>query len=110
MMNIIRDPFWGRNHEGYSEDPYLTGELAHSVVIGMQGLDERYLQVVAGCKHFAPYDGLASSRASDYDLFSTYLPGYKRCMEARGNKKIVGEGIMPESMRFCLCLCLCLCL
>ena len=47
-------------------------------------MDERYLQVVAGCKHFAPYDGLASSRASDYDLFSTYLPGYKRCMEAKG--------------------------
>ena len=41
MMNIIRDPFWGRNHEGYSEDPFLTGELAHSVVTGMQGQDPR---------------------------------------------------------------------
>ena len=48
------------------------------------GQDPRYLQVVAGCKHFAPYDGPATSRASDYDLFSTYLPGYKRCMEAKG--------------------------
>lgn len=84
MMNIIRDPFWGRNNEGYSECPHLTGEMAHAVVTGMQGDDERYLQIVAGCKHFVPYDGKASSTASDYDLFSTYLPGFKRCMEAEG--------------------------
>jgi beta-glucosidase len=44
----------GRNSEGYSECPYLTGELAHSMVTGMQGTDERYIQVVAGCKHFVP--------------------------------------------------------
>ena len=55
MMNIIRDPMWGRNNEGYSECPHLTGEMAHAVVSGMQGDDERYLQIVAGCKHFVPY-------------------------------------------------------
>ena len=54
MINIIRDPFWGRNSEGYSECPHLTGEMAHSVVTGMQGDDPRYVQVVAGCKHFVP--------------------------------------------------------
>ena len=35
-----------------------------------------------GCKHFVPYDGAALSHASDYDLFSTYLPGFARCIEA----------------------------
>ena len=55
MINIVRDPFWNRNSEGYSEDPFLTGELAHAVVSGMQGDDPRYIQVVAGCKHFVPY-------------------------------------------------------
>ena len=74
----------GRNSEGYSECPYLTGELAHAVVTGMQGDDERYVQVVAGCKHFVPYDGPSTNHASDYDLFSTYLPAFKRCMEAKG--------------------------
>ena len=73
-----------RNNEGYSECPFLTGEYAHAVVTGMQGSDPRYIQVVAGCKHFVPYDGKALTPASDYDLFSTYLPGFKRCMEAKG--------------------------
>ena len=74
----------GRNNEGYSECPHLTGELAHAVVTGMQGEDERYLQIVAGCKHYVPYDGNALTAASDFDLFSTYLLGFKRCMEAEG--------------------------
>eukprot|EP00041_Stephanoeca_diplocostata_P025297 m.658594 g.658594 ORF g.658594 m.658594 type:complete len:1066 (+) comp22720_c1_seq7:113-3310(+) len=84
MINIVRDPMWGRNNEGYSECPFLTGEMAHAVVTGMQGDDARYLQVVAGCKHFVPYDGPASDHASDYDLFATYLPAFKRCTEAQG--------------------------
>lgn len=84
MINIVRDPMWGRNNEGYSECPFLTGEMAHAVVTGMQGDDARYLQVVAGCKHFVPYDGPASDHASDYDLFATYLPAFKRCMDAKG--------------------------
>jgi hypothetical protein len=43
----VMQPFWGRNNEGYSECPFLTGEMAHAVVSGMQGDDERYLQVTA---------------------------------------------------------------
>ena len=39
-------------------------------------------QAFGGCKHFVPYDGAALSHASDYDLFSTYLPGFARCVEA----------------------------
>ena len=62
---------------GHSSKP---GSLVPTLLF----VSARYLQVVAGCKHFVPYDGLASSTASDYDLFSTYLPGYKRCMEAKG--------------------------
>lgn len=58
--------------------------MAHAVVTGMQGEDERYLQIVAGCKHYVPYDGNALTAASDFDLFSTYLLGFKRCMEAEG--------------------------
>lgn len=40
------------------------------------------LSCASGCKHFVPYDGAALSHASDYDLFSTYLPGFARCIEA----------------------------
>ena len=87
MINIIRDPFWGRNNEAYSECPFLTGEFAHAVIRGMRQ-DTRgssaggVIQAFGGCKHFVPYDGAALSHASDYDLFSTYLPGFERCIEA----------------------------
>ena len=38
--------------------------------------------VAAAGRHYVPYDGAALSHASDYDLFSTYLPGFARCIEA----------------------------
>ena len=61
MMNIMRHPLWGRNHEGYGEDPYLSGEMAFQNVLGMQGhgLDgyPTYSLVATGCKHFAAFDG-----------------------------------------------------
>eukprot|EP00665_Eupelagonemidae_sp_cell47_P001019 gene1019-biopygen6872 len=57
MINIMRSPMWGRNHEGYGEDPYLSGEMTHAVVRGMQGDHPRYILVNAGCKHFAAFDG-----------------------------------------------------
>jgi beta-glucosidase len=85
VINIIRDPMWGRNSEAYSECPFVTGEFAAAVIHGMRS-DERgegkFIQAFGGCKHFVPYDGAALSHASDYDLFSTYLPGFARCIEA----------------------------
>ena len=61
------------------------------MVTGMQGTDKRYIQVVAGCKHFVPYDGPATSHASDYDLFATYLLGFRRCMEASALNVMVSK-------------------
>jgi len=62
-VNLQRDPRWGRNEEGYGEDPFLVGELGSQYVIGMQGNNdtvnvtspagEKYLKTIATPKHYA---------------------------------------------------------
>ncbi|XP_067675105.1 uncharacterized protein [Haliotis asinina] len=91
VINIMRDPRWGRNQETYGEDPHLSGELAVSFVNGLQGTDRRYIRASAGCKHFAAYDGpenIPSSRmtfdavVSERDLRTTFLPAFRACVKA----------------------------
>ena len=55
-VNIFRDPRWGRGHETYGEDPFLTGELGKAFVDGLQG-DGDYLKAAACAKHFAVHSG-----------------------------------------------------
>ncbi len=53
VINISRNPYWGRIHEVYGEDPYLTGRMAVAYVQGLQGDDPKYLKTAATLKHFA---------------------------------------------------------
>jgi len=53
VINIGRNPYWGRNHETWGEDPFLTGRMAVSYVRGLQGEDPQYLKLAATLKHFA---------------------------------------------------------
>jgi beta-glucosidase len=53
VINIARNPFWGRNHESWGEDPFLTGRMAVNYVEGLQGDDSHYLKIAATLKHFA---------------------------------------------------------
>ncbi len=53
VINIGRNPYWGRNHEAFGEDPFLTGRMAVAYVKGLQGDDPRYLKVASTLKHFA---------------------------------------------------------
>ena len=82
-VNIFRDPRWGRGHETYGEDPYLTGQLGLKYVNGLQGTDEKYLKVIATAKHYAVHSGPEPSRhlfnaeTSDIDLYETYLPAFR---------------------------------
>ncbi|MDF7809456.1 glycoside hydrolase family 3 N-terminal domain-containing protein [Pontiellaceae bacterium B12219] len=52
VINMARDPRWGRTEESYGEDPYLTAELACGFISGLQGDDPNYLKTVATIKHF----------------------------------------------------------
>jgi beta-glucosidase len=53
VINMERNPYWGRNHESWGEDPFLTGQMAVSYVEGLQGDDPHYLKIAATLKHFA---------------------------------------------------------
>jgi beta-glucosidase len=53
VINIERNPYWGRNHEAWGEDPFLTGRMAVAYVQGLQGNDPRYLKIAATLKHYA---------------------------------------------------------
>ena len=81
-VNIFRDPRWGRGHETYGEDPYLTKELGVSFVKGLQG-DGETMKVAACAKHFAVHSGPEAIRhefdaiASPKDMEETYLPAFE---------------------------------
>jgi beta-glucosidase len=86
-INIFRDPRWGRGHETYGEDPYLTGEMGVQFIKGLQGDDPRYLKVVATSKHYAVHSGPEPLRhefdavVSERDFRDTYLPAFKTTVE-----------------------------
>lgn len=94
-INIFRDPRWGRGHETYGEDPYLTGRLGVAFVKGIQGNDGKYLKAAACAKHYAVHSGPESERhsfnavVSEKDLRETYLPAFKECV-----KEAKVEGVM----------------
>jgi beta-glucosidase len=86
-INIFRDPRWGRGHETYGEDPFLTSRLGVAFVQGLQGEHPDYLKVVATPKHFAVHSGPEGKRhsfnsvVSRKDLYETYLPAFKACVQ-----------------------------
>ncbi|XP_055955063.1 uncharacterized protein LOC126809589 [Patella vulgata] len=91
VINIMRDPRWGRNQETYGEDPYLSGMLSTSYVNGLQGDHPRYVRATAGCKHFDVHGGPENipvsrfsfnSVVSTRDWRTTFLPAFRYCVEA----------------------------
>ncbi len=95
-INIFRDPRWGRGHETYGEDPYLTGKLGAAFVKGIQGNDPKYLKAAACAKHFAVHSGPESERhsfdavVSKKDLRETYLPAFKKCVQEAKVEAVMG--------------------
>src|SRR5450432_746792 len=97
MVDIARDPRWGRVSEGSGEDPYLGSRIAAAIVRGYQGKDLRNSESVMACvKHFALYGGAEAGREyntvdmSRIQMFQYYLPPYKAAIDA-------GAGSMMSS-------------
>src|SRR5438445_10171203 len=89
MVDIARDPRWGRIAEGSGEDPYLGSAMAAARVHGFQGTDPRAPDaVLATVKHFAAYGGAEGGRdyntvdLSERTLREVYLPPYHAALDA----------------------------
>ncbi|NML38072.1 beta-glucosidase BglX [Chitinophaga sp. G-6-1-13] len=89
MVDISRDPRWGRIAEGSGEDPYLGSRIAEAMVRGYQGKDYSQGNTLMACvKHFALYGAAEGGR--DYNsvdmsrikMFQYYLPPYKAAIDA----------------------------
>jgi len=89
MVDIARDPRWGRVSEGSGEDTYLGSQIARAMVKGYQGDDLRKNNTILACvKHFALYGAAEAGR--DYNttdmsrirMYNEYLPPYKAALDA----------------------------
>lgn len=89
MVDICRDPRWGRMAEGGGEDPYLGSEISAAMVKGYQGDDLTDKNTIMACvKHFALYGAPEAGR--DYNtvdmshpsMFNNYFPPYKAAIDA----------------------------
>ena len=94
-INIFRDPRWGRGHETYGEDPYLTSRMGVAFIKGLQG-DGKTLTCVSTAKHFAAHSGPEAERhefdvsPSNRDMTLTYLPAFKAAVQEAGVESVMG--------------------
>lgn len=89
MVDVTRDPRWGRGSEGFGEDTYLTAMMGKTMVEAMQGNSpaDRY-SVMTSVKHFAAYGAVEGGKEyntvdmSPQRLFNDYMPPYKAALDA----------------------------
>ena len=97
MVDVSRDPRWGRASEGFGEDTYLTATMGKTMVEAMQGKSpaDRY-SVMTSVKHFAAYGAVEGGKEyntvdmSPQRLFNDYMPPYKAGLDAGSGAVMVG--------------------
>ena len=85
VINISRNPYWGRINECFGEDPYLTGRIGVAYVKGLQGNDPTHLKLVSTLKHYAVNNveenrQAFSATVSERMLHEYWLPHFKDCI------------------------------
>jgi beta-glucosidase len=86
VVNLLRDPRWGRNEEGYAEDPLLTATMGAAYSWGLRGDHPRYLRTAPTLKHFLAYNNetrrcQTSSNLPPRVLYEYELPAYRTAIE-----------------------------
>ncbi len=106
MVDLGRDPRWGRVSEGNGEDPYLNARIAEAMVYGYQGRPgEQYSQnnqIMACVKHFALYGGAEAGR--DYNtvdmshqrMYNEYFTGYKAAADAGAGSFMASFNVVDD--------------
>ncbi len=92
VVNTLRHPLWGRNEEGYSEDPHYTGQLGAAYSRGLRGDHDRVWKTVPSLKHFLAYGNetdrsATSSQMSLRTLHEEELPAFREAIE----RKVAGS-------------------
>jgi beta-glucosidase len=87
VVNTLRHPAWGRNEEGYSEDPHLTAHLATAYCHGLRGDHERVWKTAPTLKHFLAYNNetdrsSTSSNLTPRTLHDEELPAFREPVES----------------------------
>ncbi|TCD24010.1 beta-glucosidase BglX [Pseudomonas sp. IC_126] len=113
MVDIARDPRWGRTSEGFGEDPYLVSEIARTMVGAYQGESLRNPDsLMASVKHFALYGAVEGGR--DYNvvdmsplrMHQDYLPPYRAAVDAGAGAVMVAlntiNGVPASANRWLL--------
>ena len=96
VINIGRNPYWGRNHEAWGEDPFLCGRMAVAYVRGLQGDDPRHLKIAATLKHFA-VNNVESGRTSldakvpERALREYWLPHFRDAVVEGGAQSVMAS-------------------
>lgn len=88
VVNTLRHPAWGRNEEGYSEDPHYTGQLGAAYSRGLRGDHPRVWKTVPSLKHFLAYSNetdrsATSSEMSPRTLHEEELPAFRPAIEQK---------------------------
>lgn len=115
VVNLVRDPRWGRIQEVPSEDPLLNGVFAVAFTRGMQeGVDSRYLLAATTLKHFAAYsledyydvNGIHYTReninnlVSEFDASDTYFPAFQMGVSPVASGGAQAAGVMMAMNEF----------
>jgi beta-glucosidase len=96
VVNLLRDPRWGRNEEGYSEDPLLTGAISTAYGKGLQGDDPVYLKAAPVLKHYLAYNNetnrhTASSNVPPRVLHEYDEAAFRPAIEADAATGVMGS-------------------
>lgn len=96
VINISRNPYWGRINECYGEDPFLTGRIGVAFIKGLQGTDPKYLKLAATLKHYAvnnvERDRMKlSSTVSERMLHEFWLPHFRDCIVEGGAHSVMAS-------------------
>jgi beta-glucosidase len=96
VVNLLRDPRWGRNEEGYSEDPYLTGRISTAYGRGIQGDDPRYLQAAPTLKHYLAYNNEVDRDTNSSSVPPRILHDYDEQAFKPALQAGAANGVMPS--------------
>ena len=96
VTNLLRNPLWGRNEEGYSEDPYLTSAIATAYGKGIEGNNPRYLQAAPTLKHYLAYNNEVNRSTTSSEVPPRVLNEYDQAAFRGPIQNNAATGVMAS--------------